>query len=274
MSIIRTEHNKENPYVMLNKRVLEDPNLSWAAKGLWSYLMSRPDDWIVSVAHLSTIYNEKGGGEKAIYSLLRELEKFGYCHKQQIRVEKGQFAKYEYVITEMIKKISPLASERDAVEPRAVKVGTNNERVIKKKEDIYKDDIRLTSEEPIEQEDFVNRDSSSDIKSDSFSSEEKQLSDQIDRLGHLEFRDGTPIKPQTVMVWLRKFSFEDIESALKYYFRMVKLGQTKIKKHEAYVETILRERYWIQKEKKDYVKQQCQDHEKRKLADKEFWGKK
>ena len=33
-SIIRTVKNKDNPYVMINKLGIQDPNLSWAAKGL------------------------------------------------------------------------------------------------------------------------------------------------------------------------------------------------------------------------------------------------
>jgi len=87
MSIIRISHDKNNPYVMLNKNPLEDNSLSWAAKGLWAYLMSRPDNWNVSVSHLSTIYHGKGGGEKAIYSLLNELIEAGYCERNQGHTE-------------------------------------------------------------------------------------------------------------------------------------------------------------------------------------------
>lgn len=118
MSIIRTEHNKNNPYVILNKTALEDEKLSWAAKGLWSYLMSRPDNWNVSVAHLSSIYKDYGGGEKAIYSLLNELIENGYCQRKQDRSEGGKFNSFEYIISEF-KIISPQLHSRDAVPPRA-----------------------------------------------------------------------------------------------------------------------------------------------------------
>ena len=33
ISIIRTVKNKDKPYVMINKLGIQDPNLSWAAKG-------------------------------------------------------------------------------------------------------------------------------------------------------------------------------------------------------------------------------------------------
>ncbi len=133
MSIIRTSHNKENPYVMLNKSPLEDDNLSWAAKGLWSYLMSRPDNWNVSVSHLSTIYAKKGGGERAIYSLLNELIEVGYCTRDQPSSDKGQFQKVTYDILEFKTKV-PHRSQADALEPHALESPPNNKVVLISKE--------------------------------------------------------------------------------------------------------------------------------------------
>lgn len=131
MSIIRTEHNRENPYVMLNKSPLEDRDLSWEAKGIWSYLISRKDNWKVSVAHLSKIYPKKGGGRDAIYSILNELIEKGYCKKEgQAHTEKGKFTAYEYVIYEF--KIcstvtaSPEAAEPETDQPDTVEPATSN----------------------------------------------------------------------------------------------------------------------------------------------------
>lgn len=129
MSIVRTEHNKDNPYVILNKKALEDKNLSWGAKGLWSYLMSRPDNWNISVAHLSKIYIGKGGGEKAIYTLLNELIENGYCNRIQGKKEKGFFSNTEYIITEFKNKV-PHSPQRDAV-----KRGTNKYRSLASNEE-------------------------------------------------------------------------------------------------------------------------------------------
>ncbi len=133
MSIIRTEHNKNNPYVIINKSALEDKELSWSAKGLWSYLISRPDDWHVSVAHLSTIYNDKGGGEKAIYTILNELIDKGYCTRKQETGDKGQFGKYDYTIFEFKNKV-PNSLLADAAEPRAAQGSLTNNRCLLSKE--------------------------------------------------------------------------------------------------------------------------------------------
>ena len=73
MSIIRVKHDKN--YVCIHKGALEDPNLSFKAKGLWAYCMSRPDDWEFHVSHLASVSKEK---ECAIYSALKELKREGY----------------------------------------------------------------------------------------------------------------------------------------------------------------------------------------------------
>src|SRR5258708_36034281 len=103
MSIVRVSHSTN--YVILNKNPLEDKSLSWGAKGLWAYLMSRPDNWNVSVAHLSKIYDGHGGGEDAIYTILNELKEIGYCQMIRHRDEKGRLGHAEYTITEFKNKV-------------------------------------------------------------------------------------------------------------------------------------------------------------------------
>jgi hypothetical protein len=133
MSIIRVSHNRDNPYVMINKKGLEDVNVSWAAKGLWSYLMSRPDDWEISITHLSSIYKFKGGGEKAIYSILNELIEEGYCIRTQPKNSKGVFEKTKYTLLEFKNKV-PHSPQRDAAERDAAEVSLTNKGVLLIKE--------------------------------------------------------------------------------------------------------------------------------------------
>ena len=74
MSIIRTFHNKENPYVCLNKKALWDENLSLKAIGLWSRCLSRPTNWIFSLAEMVKHTRE---GMCSLKKCINEREKYG-----------------------------------------------------------------------------------------------------------------------------------------------------------------------------------------------------
>ena len=81
--IIRVQKNKENPYVMINKGFLENVELSWKAKGLLTYLLSRPDNWQIYVSHL---IKQSTDGNTAVRSALKELKTFGYLQKYPVRI--------------------------------------------------------------------------------------------------------------------------------------------------------------------------------------------
>lgn len=82
MSTFRTSHSRSNPYVMINKGFLEDPDLSAKAKGILAYLLSRPDNWHTRTEQLIAVMKE---GREAIMSALRELEKSGYFERTPVR---------------------------------------------------------------------------------------------------------------------------------------------------------------------------------------------
>lgn len=129
MSIIRTCHNRENPYITVNKIPIEDPNLSWAAKGLWTYLMGRPDNWNVSVKHLQGVFGKpgkKGSNRDAILGLLNELIENGYCSRVQVK-EKGKIIGCEYTVYEFKTKV-PQTPQPDTAQPDTDKALHNKER--------------------------------------------------------------------------------------------------------------------------------------------------
>lgn len=76
MSVIRVVHNKENPYVQLNKEALWDERLSLKAIGLWARCMSRPDNWRFNIQEL---VNKCKEGRRAVDSTIHELIEFGYA---------------------------------------------------------------------------------------------------------------------------------------------------------------------------------------------------
>lgn len=103
MSVIRIK--KSQNYVSIHKSALEDTRLSFKAKGLWAYCMTRPNDWEFHANHLATVSKD---GIDAVYTAINELEQAGYCKKVQ-RNYRGRFQPVDYEIFEIsqIKKILP-----------------------------------------------------------------------------------------------------------------------------------------------------------------------
>lgn len=129
MTIVRIVHNKENPFVQINKAALWDKNLSLEAIGLWARLLSRPDNWQVSVAE---ICKSCGSGKDRIYRILRELKANGYAYCMQDTNEKGQFGPTDYFIFEFkataeeIQKMFPHTGFPDTDNPVTGNPDTNN----------------------------------------------------------------------------------------------------------------------------------------------------
>ena len=98
MGIFRVKKDRNNPYVMLNKHFLHDDNLSWKAKGILAYLLSKPDDWQIYEAEI--IKHSKDGRE-SVRSGIKELINNGYIKRTAIRGEKGRFCGYNYDVYEI-----------------------------------------------------------------------------------------------------------------------------------------------------------------------------
>lgn len=118
-NIIRVQKNKDNPYLVLNKTCSQDENLSWAAKGLHTYLMTLPDDWTIYVTEL---IKHTSSGRDHTYTVLKELMKFGYIQRFQYR-HKGTIIASNYVVYE-----TPIdTSDFDNTKATIVKVDENGE---------------------------------------------------------------------------------------------------------------------------------------------------
>lgn len=98
MSIIRVNKNKDNPYVMINKGFLEDSNLSFKAKGILTYLLSKPDNWTCQVKDLQ---NKGKDGRDSIYNGLKELREHGYLIKKPLRDKEGRIKEWEEEVFEV-----------------------------------------------------------------------------------------------------------------------------------------------------------------------------
>ncbi|MFM6139144.1 MAG: helix-turn-helix domain-containing protein, partial [Sphaerospermopsis kisseleviana] len=95
MSIIRTKRKKNN-FSIIDNTGLIDPDLTWKETGLLAFLMTKPDDWEVSIKSLS---NNKQDKRDSVATAIAGLQKKGYVYRKDSRDEKGRF-KVEYLVFE------------------------------------------------------------------------------------------------------------------------------------------------------------------------------
>jgi len=107
-------------FVIVDQATVEDTRLSWAARGLLAYLLSRPDDWKVLVNDLKKRGNL---GRDGIYALLRELRSAGYVRFERNRDDQGRMRGGTYIVSEVPAPLtdSPDVAGPDAGVPRTAK---------------------------------------------------------------------------------------------------------------------------------------------------------
>ena len=108
MAIIKVL-KRENPYVQIDKTGIDDPNLSWEATGLLTYLVGRPNNWKVNVIHLSSVKKNK---ETSTRKALLELRKYNYCHLFEIR-KGGKYIEKFYLVFEVPTQYDEIGSNID-----------------------------------------------------------------------------------------------------------------------------------------------------------------
>jgi DnaD/phage-associated family protein len=123
-TIFRVVHDPNNPYVIIDKRPFEKPYMSWKAKGLLGYLLSRPDDWTVRLGDLVKRSTDK---MHATRQALRELVMVGHMRQVEYRHENGKYAGTVYEVHEL-----PLYENPLAVFPKAEKRTLNNKDISNK----------------------------------------------------------------------------------------------------------------------------------------------
>ena len=96
--IIRIKKRPSN-FVMMDKTFLEDNRLSFKAKGILAYLLSKPDNWKVIVQDIMKYSTD---GKASVYTGLKELKEYGYYEKIPVRNEQGtQIIRWESTIYEV-----------------------------------------------------------------------------------------------------------------------------------------------------------------------------
>ena len=130
--IIRVKRVVGN-FATMNKGFLEDERLSFKAKGILSYLLSKPDNWKVIVRD---IVEHGKDGKSAVYAGLKELREAGYYEKKPIRNEEGsRIVRWESTVYEVPRQFfDDEASEPEQEEKEVEAEQTEQEVELKRSE--------------------------------------------------------------------------------------------------------------------------------------------
>ena len=91
--------NKDNKFTKIDNRYLQNTKLSWAAKGLFTYILSLPDEWQLQIEHLK---KQSSNGKTATQSAFKELIRHRYIVRGEKQRVSGRFYSYKYYINEVI----------------------------------------------------------------------------------------------------------------------------------------------------------------------------
>ncbi|MDE6732663.1 MAG: helix-turn-helix domain-containing protein [Oscillospiraceae bacterium] len=94
-TVFRVE--KSGNFTVMSNYHLKDRRLSYKAKGLLSVMLSLPPDWDYTLGGLAVIANDGAAG---VRSAVRELERYGYLVRVQLRDERGRMSVNEYAVYE------------------------------------------------------------------------------------------------------------------------------------------------------------------------------
>ena len=95
MNIKRIQKSKN--YSIISNEILRRKDLSLKAKGLMSLILSLPDSWDLTVNGLVAIVKES---KNTIYSVLKELNAFGYVERNRVTNLSGKVVKWELLVYE------------------------------------------------------------------------------------------------------------------------------------------------------------------------------
>ena len=79
--IVRVEHDRDRPYLMISKATLADHSISFEARGFLCFLLTKPDDWRIRPEQLA---KETGLSMATIYRLLKRLIDSRYVRREPI----------------------------------------------------------------------------------------------------------------------------------------------------------------------------------------------
>ena len=119
MNIKRIQKSKN--YSIISNEILRRKDLSLKAKGLMSLILSLPDSWDLTVNGLVEIIKES---KNTVYSILKELNGFGYVERNRITDSTGKVIKWELIVYEQPHTKKPQLKKPDV--ENCTQISTDN----------------------------------------------------------------------------------------------------------------------------------------------------
>ena len=93
---------RSEKYTVVPNALIRDTRLSWEARGLLQYLLSRKASWTVRKTDLE---RQSEANDFVVSRILKELEEGRYIYREKIQNDKGQFEWVTYVFDEPIPQL-------------------------------------------------------------------------------------------------------------------------------------------------------------------------
>ena len=126
MAIIRSKRDRN--FSIIDNDLIDNSSLSFKARGLLIYMLSKPDDWKFYTTELAKHSSKEGIA--AIRTALEEIEKAGYLIRQKKRKNNGKFDGTDWELVD-IPTFSPQVDYPHADKPRSDNPTSDNRTLLR-----------------------------------------------------------------------------------------------------------------------------------------------
>lgn len=126
MAIIRSKRDRN--FSIIDNDLIGNSSLSFKARGLLIYMLSKPDDWKFYTTELAKRSSKEGIA--AIRTALEEIEKAGYLIRQKKRKNNGKFDGTDWELVD-IPTFSPQVDYPHADKPRSDNPTSDNRTLLR-----------------------------------------------------------------------------------------------------------------------------------------------
>src|SRR5690606_20924800 len=133
--------NLTQNFTIIPNWLINNPNVSLKAKGLFMFLASKPNDFDFSAERISKLNKE---GITSIKNCLKELEDNGFLIRKKIKnADNSRFIGIEYILTEKPLDGKPNDGKSNDGKSNSGKPSDINNKDLYKKDNIIKEDFLL-----------------------------------------------------------------------------------------------------------------------------------